>query len=179
MCDFAMLPFLLWILSLRIHQTSAVETNWPLIIPPLLALIDDSSTAWKVRGCSLLVRFLASIPDQLLERTGLGEVFQTALMPCLLYLPSLTPEEESLRLLTAVYPALICLVRARFDVVKDQARRQKELDAIFRYGVLKGYAHAGEHVKIAELLVQKMIDLVEEMGIDSCKHLKVNKTGEP
>ena len=152
---------------------SAVEANWPLIIPPLLALIDDSSTACKVRGCSLLKVFLKTVPSQLLERTGLGEVFQSAIMPCLLYLPSLTPEEESLQLLGAVYPALLALVRARFDGAKDKVLKQKALDSIFRYGILKGHVHAGEHVKIAGFLVQRIRDLEEEMGIDSCKHLKV------
>ena len=137
-------------------------------------LLDDSSTAWKVRGCSLLNHFLGVIPPKLLERTGLGEVFQSALMPCLLHLPSLTPEDESLQLLSAVYPTLISLINARFsDREQDRARRQKELNAIFRVGILKGYAHAGENVRIAEFLVGRMGDLVDEMGIESCKHLKV------
>ena len=119
------------------------------------------------------MRFLTLLPLGLLERTGLGNVFQSALIPCLLYLPSLNPEEESLQLLGAVYPALLALVHARFDSAKDKALRQKELDGIFWHGILKGYAHAGEHVKIAEFLVRRMIDLIEEMGIESCKHLKV------
>lgn len=94
-------------------------------------------------------------------------------MPCLLFLPSLTPEEESLNLLTAVYPTLLAVVRTRFDDAKDGSAKQKALDGIFRYGILKGYAHAGEHVKIAELLVREMGDFVQAMGIDSCRHLKV------
>ena len=119
------------------------------------------------------MKFLTLLPPGLLERTGLGNVFQSALIPCLLHLPSLNPEEESLQLLGAVYPALLALVRTRFDSAKDKALKQKELDAIFNYGILKGYAHAGEHVKIADFLVRRMIDLIEEMGIESCKHLKV------
>ena len=128
---------------------------------------------YKVRGCSLLRRLLEIVPSQLLERTGLGEVFQEALTPCLLYLPELTPEAESLQLLNAVYPSLLALVRSRFPQAKQQVLKQKALDQIFRYGILKGYAHAGENVKVAELLVRKMIDLVKEMGVSSCKHIKV------
>ena len=159
------------------HQASQVEANWPLIIPPLLALIDDASTPYKIKGCELLTTFLKVAPSQILERTGLGEVFQNALMPCLLYLPTLTPEEESLRLLAAVYPTLIELVKARFGGEKDRAARMKAFVQILQYGVLKGYAHAAENVRIAELLVQRITDLINEMGIASVKHLKVRKHG--
>lgn len=42
-----------------------------------------------------------------------------------------------------------------------------------REGIFKGYAHIGEKVHIAELLMMQMATLVEEMGIWSAKHLKV------
>ena len=121
----------------------------------------------------MLSTFIASIPPQVLERTGLGEVFQEALTPCLLYLPELTPEAESLQLLSAVYPNLLFLIRTRFPEARDRGLMQKSLDHLFRYGILKGYAHAGDNVRIADFLVRRMIDVVNEMGIASCKHLKV------
>lgn len=155
------------------HQASSLESNWPLLIPPLLALLDDASTAYKIRGCSLLTSFLRTVSPRLLERTGLGEVFQEALTPCLLYLPELTPELESLRLLRIIYPTLLILVRTRFPEERDQECKQKALDHIFRCGILKGFALAGENVRIAECLIRRMSDIVEEMGIASCQHLKV------
>ena len=51
----------------------------------------------------------------------------------------------------------------------------KAFDQILRYGVLSGYAHTGEKVRIAEFLVKRITDLVNEMGIASVKHLKVRK----
>ena len=111
-------------------------------------------------------------PSSLLERTGLGDVFYNALIPCLSYLPTLTPEEESLRLLTAVYPTLVALVKTRFST-KNSPAKMRSFDSILRTGVVKGYAQAGENVKIAEFLVYRMADLVDAMGIYSVKHLKV------
>ena len=150
-----------------------VQGDWPLLIPPLLALLDDETTAFKVKGCELLTHFLAITPPSVLQRTGLGQVFHEVLMPCLSYLPILTPEGESLFLLRVVYPALIILTRVRFSEHADRRQKMHTLDKILRLGVIKGYAHAGENVKIAELLVQKMEDLVKEMGIMSVKHMKV------
>lgn len=109
-------------------------------------------------------------------------------MPNLLYLPSLTPEAESLELLGGVYPALLGLVRARFGGGEgrvggeggggeggkgDRVVRQKTLDQIFRVGILKGYAHAGDNPRIATFLIQRMTELVRDMGVESCKHFKV------
>lgn len=95
-------------------------------------------------------------------------------MPCLLSLPLLTEEAESLQMLKAAYPALISLAIVRFPGEKHQAARIKALDNILRTGILKGYAHAGEHVKIATLLVNEMTVLVNELGVQSVKHLKVS-----
>ena len=153
-----------------------LEANWPLVIPPLLALLDDPSTDAKIRGCGLLVLLLRITPPSLLQRTGLGEIFHGALIPCLSFLPTLTPEDESLRLLESVYPALLTLVRVRFSDPRPNLQKGQVLDKILRVGILNGYAHAGEHIKIAVLLMERMADIVDEMGITSVKHLKVSQS---
>ena len=150
-----------------------MQANWPLIVPPLLALLDDSSLEYKIKGCNALLVLLEKCAFALLERTGLGEVFEDAVMPCLTYLPTLTEESESLRILGAAYPALIQLALVRFPDDKKHAARIKALDRVLRNGVVKGYTHAGDHVKIAELFVQQITRLVNEMGIEFVRHLKV------
>ena len=67
----------------------------------------------------------------------------------------------------------MALTRVRYPVDTNQAEKNKTLDKIVRDGVLKGYAHAGEHVKIAEVLIRNLSELISEMGIASVKHLKV------
>ncbi|KAI4256725.1 MAG: hypothetical protein LQ352_001966 [Teloschistes flavicans] len=159
-----------WVLA---HMTSTlVSAHWPLVIPPILTILDDVSIAYKIRGCQLLQLLLDVAPASLLERSGLGEVFHDTLIPYLLYLPSLTPEEESLPLLDATYDTLIALTLARYPTSESGAKKIKALDAIFRYGILKGHAHAGENVRIAKLLMEKSSDLVGTMGIYCVRHLK-------
>ncbi|KAL8738337.1 MAG: hypothetical protein Q9181_000847 [Wetmoreana brouardii] len=159
-----------WILQQL--DASLVQAHWPLVIPPLLTTLDDVSIKYKIRGCKLLQILVRVAPANLLERSGLGEVFHNTLTPYLLYLPSLTPEEESIPLLDSTYDALISLTRARYPNPDTGTQKIKTLDAIFRYGILKGYAHAGENVRIAELFMQKSADLVGAMKIYCVKHLK-------
>lgn len=150
-----------------------MENNWPLIIPPLLTVIDDETTEYKSKGCELLTLLLEATHPDFLQRTGLGEVFQEALMPCLSYLPTLTPEVESLRLLSVAYPALVALAHVRYPKDgEDRKQRTRFLGRVLRQGVLKGYVHAGEHVKIAEYLVLQVAVLVNELGVSCVKHFK-------
>ncbi|KAL8980136.1 MAG: hypothetical protein Q9205_004695 [Flavoplaca limonia] len=159
-----------WVLE-QLNGTM-VEKHWPLIIPPLLTILDDVSIPLKIRGCQLLKILLKVVPPSLLERSGLGSVFHDTLMPYLLFLPSLTPEEESIPLLNATYDTLLSLTLTRYKSSETKSTKIKTLDAILRYGILKGYTHAGEKVRIAELLVKKSTDLVNAMGIYCVKHLK-------
>ena len=159
-----------WILTQL--DASLVEAHWPLIIPPLLTILDDVSVTYKIKGCELLLLLLNVAPAALLRRSGLGEIFHNTLMPYLLYLPTLTPEEESVPLLNAAYTALISLTLARYPTPSSAASKTKSLDAVFRYGILKGHAHAGENVRIAEVLMKKTTDLISAMGIYCVKHLK-------
>lgn len=178
-------------------KVRAVQCKWPLIVPPLLALLDDHSTTVKAKGCELLTILLRNTTPQLLESTGLGDVFQDALMPCLSYLPSLTPPAQSASLLAEAYPALLQLSRVRYpysmslrsststatkrqpyghgeEELADVNYKPKRvlLDKIMRDGILTGYAHCREFIRVAVVLVDQMGSIVEEMGIWAVKHLK-------
>ncbi|KAI9836640.1 MAG: hypothetical protein M1819_001274 [Sarea resinae] len=152
-------------------EPAIVETHWPLIMPPLLTLIDDPSPAHKTTGCNLLSLLLRSTPPAFLARTGLGDLLQAALMPCLAYLPPLTPEADSLPLLAAAYPALISLSRARFASAAQRGEKALFLDAVLRDGFLRGYAHGGDHVRVAEVLLTQLVPLLDELAVYSVRHL--------
>lgn len=166
-------PFLPFF-SFTVHQTPLIENNWPLLIPPILALVDDSSIFYKVKGCKILSQFLQNVPETFLQRTGIGEVFHDALMSCLLYLPSLAEERESLMLLRYAYPAVFALTRARCPSSQDNEDRLKILDSILRRGIMKGFAYGGEKPQMALLLFEQLRIMVSDMGLAICKHLTVS-----
>lgn len=157
----------------------AIEQHWPLLLPPLLSITDDTDTKFKAMGCQLVSLLLAKTSPSLLSRTGLSEVFEEALMPCLGYLPSLTPEDESVNLLSEAYPALIALSRTMDDQnkIKNQTldsppRRIQLLDTVVRKGILTAYTYCSENVNIVEVLLRSLSLVVNELGIECVKHLK-------
>lgn len=150
-----------------------ISRSWHLFIPPLLTLLDDSATSIRASGLVLLSELLQKIPQRMLEQTGLGDVFEEAVLPTLSFLPSLTPVDESLLLLKEAYKALFILSDLRFDIKKVQSSRNRLLDRILRQGVFHGLDHCGGNASITELLLTEMSDIVDRMGIYSIKHLKV------
>ncbi|KAF2968139.1 hypothetical protein GQX73_g5467 [Xylaria multiplex] len=84
-----------------------LQECWPLYTPILLTLLDEPQpVSLKLRALSILRKFWRLCPEGLLSRTGLADVFEQAVFPIVLSLPSLTPEDESCDLLAAAYPAL-------------------------------------------------------------------------
>lgn len=177
------LDLLRWVL--QNSSPDLIEQHWPLLIPPLLSITDDHDLNFKTQGSTFINKFLSSAPPTLLPRTGLGDVFEAALMPCLGYLPTLTPEPESIALLSAAFPALINLSRKAHlapDVTpppghkpsaEESARRRvKFLDAVLRKGVLAVYTHCPEHVKIVKVVLDNLCLVQKELAVESVKHFR-------
>lgn len=169
-------PLMHWVLSALTPAT--VETHWPLLLPPILATIDDFETQYKVRGCELLRLLLRATQSSVLKRTGLTGVFEEAVFPFLSYLPTLTPPKESIQLLNAAYPCLVQLVRTRYPLTTRSQdpeawdAKVKMTTKYIRHGVLHGMLLAGQFPLLATCMVTHLETLINEEGIDSVRHLK-------
>lgn len=117
------IPLLVWVVSgygalSEEERANALDAHFPLLVPPILSLIDDDEVICKAQGCALLEQFTSYLANgqrsNLLERTGLADVFIDALVPNMSLLPTLTPEDESMLVLGALYPAFRALITARF-----------------------------------------------------------------
>ncbi|RAL65756.1 hypothetical protein DID88_005422 [Monilinia fructigena] len=112
------IPVLKWIIesiSSDILRTQA----FPLLIPPLLTLLDSPSNSIRSHTLQILPLLFFKMGDKLLLQTGLGDVFEDAIHPVLLFLPSLTPVEDTLKLLPVGYKALYALCDARWSEKKE------------------------------------------------------------
>ena len=156
-----------------------ISKSWHLFTPVLLSLLDDGETYVRVRGLNSLATFLQKFPARLLRDTGLGQVFEEAVFPTVLFLPSLTPEHESLQLLPQAYEALLIVASKLSGDDSDAGgktdlqSKNRLLDKILRQGVFVGYDHAKTHIRITETLLNVTDSIIGHMGISVVKHLKV------
>ncbi|KAK3944819.1 mitochondrial CCA tRNA nucleotidyltransferase [Diplogelasinospora grovesii] len=165
--DLRAVPGFNWVVNTA--DKEFVSKNWPLFIPVLLTLLDERSIRIKARGLSLTTTFLTKLPGKTLEQTGLSQVFEDAILPSLLsYLPTLTPEDESVQILKPAFEALLWLAKKQ----EREDRKRKLLDKMLREGVFAAYFHAREHIKIVTLLCEVVGGVVKELGLHSVKHLK-------
>ena len=159
-----------------------MDRSWNLFIPPLVTLLDDSSTPIRSRALSILSAFLPKLGAKRLKMTGLADVFEEAVIPTLTFLPNITPVDESMQLLPPAYDALFVLSDVGWGHTgtvevgrgsDSHLEQMKFYDQMMRKGILAGYTHAHEHLRIVELLTQEIGVLVERMGLHAVKHLKV------
>lgn len=116
---------------------------------------------------------MAKCPGQVLQNTGIGRVFEDATFPMLLYLPSVTPEEQSTAILSPAYDVLTKLAESS-EGFQNPERRQL-LDKALRDGIFAGHFHASQYSRIVQVLMQKTASIVNCLGIYSIKHLKVRR----
>ncbi|KAL2829177.1 hypothetical protein BDW59DRAFT_170588 [Aspergillus cavernicola] len=107
-----------WIVTqYQVTDCKYLEAHFPLLVPPILTLIDDDSLPFKRLGCLLLSQLLIPIRESqsdILRRTNLSSVFEDAIRPSFHSLPTITPEDDSIQLLAAGYPALRSLLQTSY-----------------------------------------------------------------
>ncbi|KAK3688470.1 hypothetical protein B0T22DRAFT_154836 [Podospora appendiculata] len=167
--DFRAIAVMSW--AVKESDEQLISKHWPLFIPVLLTLVDDSTTRVRRRGLVILADFLTKFPSKTLHDTGLAKVFEEAIFPTLSFLPSLTPEDECVQLLTPAFAALLCLA-SKQSTAKDTKAKDKLLDKILREGVIMAYFHAKSHVRVVEVLCQQTGLILDQMGIHAVVHLK-------
>ncbi|PTB47778.1 hypothetical protein M431DRAFT_11486 [Trichoderma harzianum CBS 226.95] len=154
---------------------AAVGRHWPLFLPILLSLVEDHNTAVRVKGLRILGHFLDKCPPNTILSAGVDNVIQDAVFPTLLFLPSTTPENESIELLYPAYRVLLQVAQLDPDV--KSLRRRRFLDKLLRDGIFVGHYHASQHARIVEVLMNITKDIISCLGIFTAKHLQVNIIG--
>lgn len=157
---------------LTLVQQATLGRHWSLFLPILLSLAEDHNTAVRIKGLQIIGFFLDICPANVILSAGVDNVMQDAVFPTLLFLPSTTPESESIELL---YPAYRVLLRiAQLDPDPKSLRRRRFLDKLLRDGVFVGHFHASEYPRIVEVLINITTDIISCLGFFSAKHLQVN-----
>ncbi|GAD93587.1 conserved hypothetical protein [Paecilomyces variotii No. 5] len=193
-----------WALSTyQPSDTVHVEGHFPLLVPPILSLIDDENISFKTRGCNLLSTILVPLREgksDILRRTNLSSVFEDAITPCLLSLPTITPEDESLQLLAAAYPALLSVLRIRYPQTdSDHSRSSSKsksreddrtayihrITQILRVSLISSFHHISSNTpaasstipsfpypRLSTFLLQQLSIVCDELRIHVTKYLQ-------
>ncbi|KAI4627835.1 hypothetical protein J4E80_001969 [Alternaria sp. BMP 0032] len=185
------LDLLEWAISTLDRKT--IEGKWHLLMPPILKMMDDIDMKWKARGCHMLGLLLDNLHQKIgmdagkkssiavqsstsfLQRTGYHNIFTEALFPMFTYIPSITPENESVTLFREVFPTIISLAQLLPTEPSKGPSRERFLDKILREGALSPLAHfptPSSYPELATMIMSHVPVLLGHMGIDCVKHLR-------
>ncbi|PGH23721.1 hypothetical protein AJ80_02149 [Polytolypa hystricis UAMH7299] len=186
-----------WII--RQYQPSdqvLLEMHFPFLIPPILSLIDDSSLPYKALGANLLTTLLdplARSKSTILQRTNLDSVFLEALEPCLLSLPTITSERESIYLLQAAYPAVLTVIHTRYGTSTSSSEESEKciaaLTRVLRHALIPSFHHTSNptptpgtvagalssfpYPRLSTLLLTHLsITITHHLSIHATKHIQ-------
>ncbi|KAJ5200576.1 hypothetical protein N7491_008620 [Penicillium cf. griseofulvum] len=181
-----------WILSqYQPEDKTHFEAHFQLFVPTILAMVDDNNLPFKTKGCALLTQLLQPIQESgsdILRRTNLTSVFEDAVTPCLLSLPSITPEDRSLDLLGEAYPALLSTLKTAYkgpaQSEKDKEAYTTSLAKILRSNLISSFHHVSSgtpasgstasfpHPSLSTFLLKKITIIINELGIHTTKYLQ-------
>ncbi|CRG83670.1 hypothetical protein PISL3812_01025 [Talaromyces islandicus] len=189
-----------WVLSQYTPSDIArLEDQFQFYVPPILSLLDDESPSFKYRGCDLLIRFLKPIQSSnsdLLRRTNLSSVFDDALTPTLLSLPTLTPEDESLQILGITYEALLLTLQTRYHIYHSSSDQQEDngaaytsrLTTLLRDNVISSFHHISSYTptsktepsmlasfpypRLSTFILDQLKTVIHHIGIHTTKYLQ-------
>ncbi|RHZ81237.1 hypothetical protein Glove_122g106 [Diversispora epigaea] len=146
---------------------SEIESTIGLIIPPILSLIDDYDIRFKTQGVIMLNHLLKKVKKpEIIQRSGLSDVFYDALLNCLSY----QQEIIHVSLLQSSYSAIIELI-STVESMESESRYLK-YEKILSQHIIKGFIYAGDKLVIKQVLLDQVIPLVNELGIIVVKYLK-------
>jgi len=175
--------------SIGVLSQKDIETQWRFLMPPILQTIDSLEVEWKAKGCHLLALLLQQMqhttgqdaglkpvmpsnPTEFLQRTGYHSLLADVLLPLLTHLPSLTPEDDSVILLSPVYSALISL--AHF--LPSEPRKTAFLSTLVRQAIVDPLTHLPHpciYPSLSTLIISYLPPLLTALQLDAVKHLSV------
>ncbi|KAI5829782.1 hypothetical protein K523DRAFT_320316 [Schizophyllum commune Tattone D] len=152
----------------RHMDKDAYEDLWHLIIPPVMTLLDDYQSAYKLRGIVVVRDMLARVPAGLLKRTGVAALLQTSLNKSL----GVTEGPHAPAILREASAAILSLVA--LTTVEGSRERFDQLCALLGDGVIGTtwtYASREKDVMLASL--QALPAVVDALGVGAARYLRV------
>ncbi|RUS22960.1 hypothetical protein BC937DRAFT_94306 [Endogone sp. FLAS-F59071] len=144
-----------------------IDALLPLLVPPILTIIDDWDVRYKTTGITLLRHILRQTDPALLAKMGLGDVFLEAVSTCLTYV---NDPDLHIPLLRESFPCILELIHALYPTGSEKYVTLYE--RVLVDGVLNGLKFAGDKLVFRQVLVEQVESVYEGLGAVGVRYLK-------
>ncbi|TFY61026.1 hypothetical protein EVJ58_g4768 [Rhodofomes roseus] len=149
-------------------ENVAYEKLWHLLIPPIMTLLDDYETSYRLRGVNVVSDMIQRVPADLLRRTGVDGLLFSSLKKCLAFLQN----PETPELIRASVPA--CVTLTLLTTPPGSAKRFEQLCEVLGDGIIGSIWFYAMHERDAiEASIDVLPGIVHALGIGTARYLKV------
>ncbi|KAJ7265856.1 hypothetical protein B0H12DRAFT_173170 [Mycena haematopus] len=157
---------LLW--CVRNIPNQAYEECWHLVIPPLMALLDDYEARYKLMGVRITSTVLDRVPSSVLKRTGVDSLLMASLNRSLAQLQS----PETPHLLQAAISTSLTLIQLMTSI--GSAERFDQLCALLGDGIIGGiWPYASDRLPALLASIDALPPILELLGVGCARYMKV------
>ncbi|KAG6836921.1 hypothetical protein H0H93_001287 [Arthromyces matolae] len=149
-------------------QRDWYEALWPLIVPPVMALLDDFETRHKLCGVRIVSEMLREVPGPLLKRTGVDGLIRASLNTCLAYLN----ENDTPLLIAAAVDVYLTLTLLTTSV--GSAEQFDQLCFLLGEGIIRGiWLYASEKPEVIHASLKALPPVLRALNIGTARFFKV------
>ncbi|KIY71824.1 hypothetical protein CYLTODRAFT_418536 [Cylindrobasidium torrendii FP15055 ss-10] len=143
------------------------ETIWPLLIPPLMTILDDYQVPYKLHSVIILRQMLQNLSASLLRRTGLDVLLTQSLTTCLGQLDS--PESPTL----VKEVVLVWLQLTLMTTDEGSIQRFDSLCALLGDRIIGSvWFYGSQYPDVILATLDILPDIIRALGIGSARFLK-------
>ncbi|KAF8332696.1 uncharacterized protein EI90DRAFT_2971481 [Cantharellus anzutake] len=143
------------------------ESVWPLVVPPLMTLVDDFDPPFKIRGIDISHDLLQKLDASLLKRTGLDTLLSASYSGALTFQKS----PETPRILTTTVPAFLSLIEKTSQPESEECF-ERTCGLLVAAVISGAWTYGGNEPLTMEASVQVLPQLIRALGLGSARFLK-------
>ncbi|KAJ6567265.1 hypothetical protein DFH09DRAFT_1156514 [Mycena vulgaris] len=148
--------------------STAYEELWHLVIPPIMALLDDYEARYKLKGVKVASVMLERVPSSVLRRTGVDSLLIASLSRSLTQLQS----PETPLLLPAAISTSLSLIQLMTAVGSKE--RFEQLCGLLGDGIIGSiWPYASDRLEALLASIEALPAVVEILGVGCARYLKV------
>ncbi|KAF9520981.1 hypothetical protein BS47DRAFT_1335069 [Hydnum rufescens UP504] len=148
-------------------QREDFELLWPLLIPPLMTLLDDYDPPFKIRGIEIAHEMLRKVDANLINRTGISTLLSSSLTNAFAFMTA----PETPQLLVAAVPCYQDLIYLTTSEGSEQ--RFEKLCELMTSAIIGGaWSYGGNQLSTMEASIQVLPPLIHALGIGTARFLK-------
>ncbi|OAV92297.1 hypothetical protein PTTG_03939 [Puccinia triticina 1-1 BBBD Race 1] len=162
----------------RLHHDPGLKEIWPLLIPPIVTLVESTMPHYRLRGIQLSICLLRNVQPLLICQTGINSILQNAFSTTF----SLLNIQQTYALLDAAFEATRLLIdvewRASRQTARDQAARYLHLNRLIEQAIFnaltfgKGQGQPGQ-VELHLFAVSRFIEITRDLGYGIGRYIRV------